>query len=76
MAQALVDHIIGETIGQAEFMNMCQVDRLSVEVLGFFQFGTIDVDHMVGEVLGEASDTKYAVVDHIVGEAIGQWGSY
>jgi hypothetical protein len=73
MAQALVDHIVGEAIGEAAFMDNCLVDKLAIEVLGKFQFGTVDVDHLVGEVIGKSPDFSLVVVDHVVAECLGEW---
>jgi hypothetical protein len=74
MAQALIDNIVWETVGQVADMDRCLMDQFSLEVLGFFQWGNIEVDQMTMEVLGNFPNTTY--IDHAVFECVGQWAGF
>lgn len=76
MAQALVDHIAGEVLGQAASFQYCFVDRLAIEVLGKFQFGTIDIDHQASECLGQTPLYSVTQITHVIGEVVGQWPGF
>lgn len=69
MSCEFTDSIVMEVLGQtASYAN---INHIVMEVLGKFQFGTIDIDHLSMEVIGET--TNYAYMNHIVMEVIGQW---
>lgn len=74
MAQAFIESVKMEVLGQASFMQMCNVDHIIMEVLGKFQWGTIDVDLVIMEVLGK--NVEFANIQHVVMEVIGQWPGF
>lgn len=63
--ESIVMEVLGQTVG---FANL---DFIVMEVLGKFQFGTLDVQHIVMETLGQTE--QFANVGHIIMEVIGQW---
>jgi len=64
------DSITMEIIGQASSFPAALIDRVTMEVLGFFKFGTVDVDRLIMEVVGQIP--VFANVDSIVIEVLGQ----
>lgn len=77
MAQAFVDQLTGEILGKISNFSFIEVDQITAEVLGYFQYGTVDVDLIVGEVIGEWSNaSKQVWVDHLSAESLGQWAGF
>jgi hypothetical protein len=74
MAQALVDSVTMECMGESTTFKACLVSHVVMEVLGFFQFGTIDIDHLTMEVIGDTA--HFAFVDHVAMECMGQWAGF
>jgi hypothetical protein len=72
MAQALVDHVTMECMGQS--VNFAQINHIFMEVLGKFQFGSVGIDHVTMECMGQS--VSFAQIDHITMECMGQWAGF
>ncbi len=69
MSCEFTDSIVMEVLGKT--VSFANIDHLTMEVLGKYQVGTIDINHMIMETLGKTA--SFANFDHVVMEVIGQW---
>jgi hypothetical protein len=71
MSCEYTDSIHMEVLGQMTAFKQALIDHMSMEVLGFFKWGSVDVDHLTMEVLGNLP--SFAIMDHMTMEVLGQW---
>jgi len=73
MAQAFLDDFTIETLGVTTTEKQANIGHVVMEVLGFFQFGTIDVDLFVTEVIGTTPTFSMTNIGNFTSEIIGVW---